>query len=310
VFFGTPDFAVASLEALVNASFDVVGVVTAPDKPAGRGHKLQAPPVKVFAEQHGIKVLQPPRLKAEEFIDELRRLKADLQIVVAFRMLPEVVWNMPELGTYNVHASLLPDYRGAAPINWAIIRGEKKTGVTTFKLKHEIDTGNTLLQAAIAIEPNDTAGSLHDKLMALGAETLVKSVKLIAEGNTELKPQPEQAQEKHAPKIFKEDCRIHWNQTAQEVHDFVRGMAPFPGAFTDVDVSGVTQKWKIAGTALSGEKADGPGLIRIREHQLQISTQDEWLDIKTIQAPGKKRLNTDEFLRGARFEPDSLKIIA
>lgn len=310
VFFGTPDFAVASLEAIVKSPFEVVAVVTAPDKPAGRGHKLQAPPVKIAAESHHIPVLQPTNLKAPEFVDELRGFHADIHIVVAFRMLPEVVWNMPELGTYNVHGSLLPDYRGAAPINWAVINGEKETGVTTFKLKHAIDTGNVLMNAKTAIGPDETAGEVYERLMHLGAETLIKSLHLIAEGKAELKPQEEPAEDKHAPKIFKDDCKINWQQTAQQVHDFVRGMAPFPGAFMELEINGSMEKWKIGKTALTDRKSSVPCELKMEDNSLLISTTDRWIALKIIQAPGKKRLNVDEFLRGSRISPKDIKIIA
>lgn len=310
VFFGTPDFAVASLKALVDNEQNVVAVVTAPDKPAGRGHKLKASPVKEYALGESIPVLQPTNMKAQEFVDELKSFEADLQIVVAFRMMPEVVWNMPPLGTYNVHASLLPDYRGAAPINWAVINGEKETGVTTFKLKHEIDTGNILLQKRTAIDPNETAGELHDRLMALGAEAIVESVHLIAEGKAELKPQAEPEESKHAPKIFKDDCQIKWKQSAQQVHDFVRGMSPFPGAYFDIDVAGTTERWKVLRSELSDEQSKSVGTIKLSSNEFLIGCDDKYLALKEVQAPGKKRLPIEDFIRGLRVEADQLKVIA
>jgi methionyl-tRNA formyltransferase len=309
VFFGTPDFAVASLKALVEAGKNVVGVVTAPDKPAGRGHKLQPSPVKKFALENDLLVLQPPNLKAEVFVSELANLKADLQIVVAFRMLPEVVWNMPKLGTYNVHGSLLPDYRGAAPINWAIINGEKETGVTTFKLQHEIDTGNILGQSRTEIGPNDNFGDIYYRLMALGAELLVHSVEKIAANEVELKPQPEPKPNTHAPKIFKPTCKIDTKKNAQDIHNFVRGMSPFPAAFLSVILEDGTQEnWKVLDTYLSEKESDG--IIRMKQDndQLFLVCSDKYLEIKSIQTPGKKRLSAGDFLRGNRHALKSINL--
>ena len=236
VFMGTPDFAVASLDALLNARCNIVAVVTAPDKPAGRGLKLTESPVKKYASLHGLTILQPAKLKDPDFLEQLRSLNADLQLVVAFRMLPETVWNMPRLGSVNLHGSLLPDYRGAAPINWAIIRGEKKTGVTTFKLKHEIDTGNILLQESFAIGENETAGEVHDKMKELGARVLLDTVKGLAEGTLKERSQDSLLRHKdkvvkHAPKIFTDTCKIDFNKPVEEVHNLIRGLSPFPGAF-------------------------------------------------------------------------------
>ena len=237
VFMGTPEFAVASLDALVKAGFNIVAVVTAPDKPAGRGMKMNESAVKKYASDSGMNILQPEKLKNPEFIETLKKLDADLQIVVAFRMLPEVVWNMPSLGTVNVHASLLPQYRGAAPINWAIINGEKETGITTFKLQHEIDTGNILLQEKTPIGDNETAGELHDKLKIIGAQLLVKTVTGLADNSIQELPQSrlnshEVSNLRHAPKIFTDTCRINWNNSISSVHNLIRGLSPFPGAFT------------------------------------------------------------------------------
>lgn len=312
VFFGTPDFAVASLKALVEdaqQAVDVVGVVTATDKPAGRGHRMQSPPVKVYAESQNIPVLQPTNMKSAEFQDALRDWQADLQIVVAFRMMPEAVWNMPRLGTYNVHASLLPDYRGAAPINWAIIRGEKETGVTTFKLRHEIDTGSILLQKRVDIGPDETAGELHDKLMHAGAELLVKSVQRIASGDYILQPQSEVAEVKEAPKIFKHDCRINWSQRAEEVHNFIRGLCPFPGAFTEVELpDGKKEQWKIQRSRTTGDRTDSAGQFRQDGDHLLVSCADEWLEILEIQPPGKKRMKASDFLRGLRVPLEDVRL--
>eukprot|EP01133_Synstelium_polycarpum_P013969 gene13969-16471_t len=232
VFMGTPDFAVASLDALFKAGFEIAAVVTAADKPAGRGQKLSESAVKKYAQEKGLKVLQPVRLKDPEFIAELHDLKADLQVVVAFRMLPEAVWSMPPKGTINLHASLLPQYRGAAPINHAIINGEKESGVTTFFLKHEIDTGDIIFSEKVSIGPQDTAGELHDQLMQTGAGLLVKTVQAIADGNYTEQPQPQAADLKHAPKIFKDFCQIDWNQSAGLIHNLIRGLSPYPTAFT------------------------------------------------------------------------------
>ncbi len=240
VFMGTPEFAVASLDALVEAGCTIVGVITAPDKPGGRGMQLQQSAVKKYAAENNLKVLQPEKLKNPEFLAELKSLNADLQIVVAFRMLPEAVWNMPPMGTVNLHGSLLPQYRGAAPINWAVINGEKETGVTTFKLKHEIDTGDILLQESFPIDKNETAGEVHDKMKEIGAQLLVKTVKGLAENTITIKPQSaltpsprgKDGMGLHAPKIFTETCKIDFSKTTEEVHNLIRGLSPFPGAFT------------------------------------------------------------------------------
>lgn len=310
VFFGTPDFAVASLKALVEDGQHVVGVVTAPDKPAGRGHKIQPPPVKVYADKQSIPVLQPPNMKAPAFQQALRDWKADLQIVVAFRMMPEAVWSMPTLGTYNVHASLLPDYRGAAPINWAIIRGERETGVTTFKLRHEIDTGSILMQQSVPIAPDDTAGALHDRLMVAGAILLVDSVHKIASEDYELLPQNPKNAPKDAPKIFKDDCRIDWSQTAQQVHNFVRGLCPFPTAFARVQMpDGSTENWKIQRTHRTAQAATPTGQLKREGGQLFAACADCWVEILELQSPGKKRMKATEFLRGLRIPIEEIKLL-
>ena len=229
---GTPEFAVASLDILIQNNYNVVAVVTVPDKPAGRGQQIQQSAVKKYAIEKGLTVLQPEKLKDEQFIKELTALKADLQIVVAFRMLPEIVWNMPPLGTYNLHGSLLPKYRGAAPINWAIINGETESGVTTFKLKHEIDTGNMLFQQSTPIYPTTTAGDLHDSLMHIGAELILKTVKAIESNNYVLKPQND-SEIIHAPKLYKETCKINWDNSAEKINNLIRGLSPYPTAFTE-----------------------------------------------------------------------------
>ncbi|HAQ72285.1 MAG TPA: methionyl-tRNA formyltransferase [Flavobacteriales bacterium] len=309
VFFGTPDFAVASLNALVENSYDVVGVITAPDKPAGRGHKLQPSAVKSYALEQRLNVLQPTNLKAEDFITELESLRADIQIVVAFRMLPEIVWNMPKLGTFNVHGSLLPDYRGAAPINWAIINGEKSTGVTFFKLKHEIDTGSILNSKSTPIGEDETAGEVYARLMHEGASLLVDSLKMIESGSYTLKEQVLSSEPKHAPKIFKDDCEINWNQSAQNVHNFIRGMSPFPCAFTKVRIEEREEVWKIS----RSKKTDRPSASRIcfiqDGNQLFAACDDFWLEILEIQTPGKRRLKTIEFLNGFKGDITNVQIL-
>ena len=305
VFMGTPEFAVASLEALVKANCSIVGVVTAPDKPAGRGMKLNESAVKKYAVENKLKILQPEKLKNPEFIAELKALHADLQIVVAFRMLPEVVWNMPPMGTVNVHASLLPQYRGAAPINWAIINGEKETGITTFKLKHEIDTGNILMQDKIEIGENETAGEMHDRLKVLGAGLLLKTVRGLADGSLIETPQANvsdgnrQKHLKHAPKIFTETCKIDFSKTVEDVHNLIRGLSPFPCAFTGLNGKTIkifrSEKEKIM-------PATKPGNFETDEKTfIKFASADGYIHVKDLQLEGKKRMLTEEFLRGYRF---------
>ena len=299
VFMGTPDFAVASLHALVKAGFDIAAVVTAADKPAGRGQKLQESAVKQYAVSKGIRVLQPLKLKDPEFLAELKSIAADLQVVVAFRMLPEVVWNMPAKGTINLHASLLPQYRGAAPINHAIINGEKESGVTTFFLKHEIDTGDVIFAESVTIEPNETAGELHDKLMNLGAGLLVRTVKAIADDSYTEQPQQQSDDLKHAPKIFKEDCAIDWNQPAQNIYNKIRGLSPYPAAFTKLnDKTLKIFKAEIdetePGIAAGGFLSDGKTFLK-------FAAKDGFIKLTDLQYEGKKRMAVDEFLRGMRL---------
>ncbi|WP_082458681.1 methionyl-tRNA formyltransferase [Pedobacter sp. Leaf216] len=299
VFMGTPDFAVASLDALVQANFDVVAVVTAPDKPAGRGQKMNESAVKKYAVEKGIPVLQPEKLKNPEFIEELRSYQADLQVVVAFRMLPVVVWSMPAKGTINLHGSLLPQYRGAAPINHAIINGEKESGVTTFFLKEEIDTGDIILSDSVAIADNDTAGDLHDKLMVIGAKLLVKTLHAIEAGDVNEQPQPQSGELKHAPKIFKEDCKIDWNNTAQRIHNLIRGLSPYPTAFTllndkNLKVFKAEIEDKEPGIAAGGFLTDG-------KTYLKFAAKDGFINLLDIQYEGKKRMLIEDFLRGMRL---------
>jgi methionyl-tRNA formyltransferase len=305
VFMGTPEFAVASLNALVEAGCNVVGVITAPDKPAGRGMKLQQSAVKKYAESKGLHILQPEKLKNPEFLETLRSLKADLQIVVAFRMLPEVVWNMPSLGTVNVHGSLLPQYRGAAPINWAVINGEKETGVTTFKLQHEIDTGNILMQERIPIGENETAGELHDKMKEVGAQLLVRTVQALADGSIQEIPQTQTVSEqpeiiKHAPKIFTETCQIDWNKTVSEVHNLIRGLSPHPAAFTKLD--GKTLKI-LKSEKESNVSKSAPGDYETdKKTYLKFACAHGYIHVKELQLEGKKRMGIEDFLRGYKFE--------
>lgn len=300
VFFGTPGFAVASLSALVDAGANVVAVVTMPDKPAGRGMQLQESAVKQYAVAKRLPVLQPEKMKAPSFLEELKSLHADLQVVVAFRMMPEVVWNMPPMGTINVHGSLLPQYRGAAPINWAIINGEAETGVTTFKLKHEIDTGDILLQQKVPILPDDNAGTLHDKLMKAGAELLVITVRGLADGTIKEIPQDTIAAEhiKHAPKIFKEHLRIDWSKTVGEINNFVRGLSPYPTAHTMLGDRSV----KIyRAHYVQEDHSEIPGAYYTdKSTYLRFAAKDGWLYVDELQQEGKKRMNVVDFLRGFR----------
>lgn len=300
VFMGTPEFAVPSLQALVEYGFDVVAVITAPDKPKGRGKKLGTSAVKDYAVTTGIPVLQPTNLKDPEFHKELQSYEADVQIVVAFRMLPEVVWSMPPHGSFNLHGSLLPDYRGAAPINWAIINGEKETGVTTFKLQHEIDTGNILFQEKEPILYTDNVGSVYERLMHKGAKLVVKTAQAIEDGNYTLKPQEPKGEPKHAPKIFREDCEINWHQPSLKVRDFIRGLSPYPAAWTRLD----EKVLKIYDTTLSPiSYTDSPGTFKSDgKDYIDVLTQEGALRLLEIQLEGKKRMKTADFLRGYQIE--------
>lgn len=300
VFFGTPEFAVASLDALVKAGYDIAAVVTMPDKIAGRGHKLIKSDVKVYAEEHGLRLLQPEKLKSEEFVNALREIDADLFIVIAFRMLPEVVWRMPRLGTFNLHGSLLPKYRGAAPINRAIMNGEKETGITTFFLKHEIDTGDMIEQRSTPICEDDNVGTVYDRLMHMGAEMVVHTVDSIEEGTLTLQPQPE-GEFIPAPKIFKEDCEIDWTKPAEQIHNQVRGLSPYPAAFTTItDSNGKDLNVKIFQTFITehaGEKTEC-GEIKVQDKKMYVATADNWLEIISLQPAGKKRMLAKDYLLG------------
>jgi len=300
VFMGTPDFAVESLKALVESGIcKVVAVITAPDKPSGRGLVMNETPVKKYAISKGIPVLQPDKLKNHQFLEELRSYQADLQIVVAFRMLPEVVWNMPPLGTFNLHGSLLPQYRGAAPINWAVINGETETGVTTFFLQQEIDTGNVIFSEKTPILIDDNASTIHDKLMIIGADLVVKTVEAIKAGNYPQIPQDMSVELKSAPKIFKETCQIDWKLSAESIHNFVRGLSPYPAAWTILnDKTCKIYKTEIGEIAndsaeLGSFKTDGKTYLDFR-------SADNWIKIKELQLEGKKRMGIEEFLRGFR----------
>ncbi len=306
IFLGTPDFAVATLDAMVQHQLNVVAVVTAPDKPAGRGMKLQQSAVKKYAVEHHIPVLQPEKLKNEDFLKALKSYQADLQVVVAFRMLPEVVWNMPPLGTINVHASLLPNYRGAAPINWAIINGEGETGVTTFKLKHEIDTGDILLQEKVEITETDNAGILHDKLMSTGAHLLVKTIDELQNNTLKIIPQTsltsgieQQSTLKHAPKIFTETCKIDWSKNTVDVYNLIRGLSPYPAAFTTVN----DKKMKLFDVEKIIENHSfEPGKIETDNKKfIHFYCADGYISLKKLQLEGKTQMLVEDFLRGNKL---------
>ena len=307
VYMGTPDFAVESLRCLVEGGYNVVGVITMPDKPAGRGHKLQFSPVKQYALEHSLPLLQPEKLKDEAFVEALREWKADLQIVVAFRMLPEVVWNMPRLGTFNLHASLLPQYRGAAPINWAVINGDTETGITTFFLRHEIDTGEVIQQVRIPIADTDNVGIVHDKLMMLGGKLVTETVDAILNDAVKPIPQEEMAvvgELRPAPKIFKDTCRIDWNQPVKRIYDFIRGLSPYPAAWSElVQPDGETVVMKIFETEkiIQSHQLTPGTLLTDGKTYIHVAAADGIIGIRALQLPGKKRLKTDELLRGFRL---------
>jgi methionyl-tRNA formyltransferase len=298
VYMGTPEFAVAGLDALVSGGYNVVAVVTMPDKPAGRGHKVQFSAVKEYALEHNLPVLQPEKLKDEAFVEELRSYNAELQVIVAFRMLPEIVWGMPKYGTFNVHGSLLPQYRGAAPINWAVINGDKETGLTTFMLKHEIDTGNIILQERINIGDEEDAGSVHDRLMELSRSMVIRTTDLIidcADKGIELPvtPQPECEELRPAPKIFKETCEIDFSKSAEQIRNFVRGLSPYPAAWANLDINGQkfenVKVYKVE--AVSGNRLAVSGEIR-------VPCGDGEVSILELQVPGKKRMDAKAFMNG------------
>ena len=313
VYMGTPEFAVESLRCLVEGGYNVVGVITMPDKPAGRGHKIQFSPVKQYALEHDLPLLQPEKLKDETFIAALKAWRADLQIVVAFRMLPEIVWSMPRYGTFNLHASLLPQYRGAAPINWAVMNGDTETGITTFFLKHEIDTGEVIQQVKVPISDTDDVGIVHDRLMLLGGKLVIETVDAIINGTVKSIPQEDMTvvgELRPAPKIFKDTCRIDWNNTVKKIYDHVRGLSPYPAAWTELHqpddelLSPVkiyqTEKIVKAHTYRAGSiETDG-------KTYLHVAVADGFIDVKSLQLPGKKRLSTEELLRGFKITNDCL----
>ena len=315
---GTPDFAVEALRQLVEGGYNVVGVITMPDKPAGRGHKIQYSPVKQYALEQNLPLLQPEKLKDEAFVEALREWKADLQIVVAFRMLPEVGWNMPRLGTFNLHASLLPQYRGAAPINWAVINGDTETGITTFFLKHEIDTGEVIQQVRVPIADTDNVEVVHDKLMMLGGKLVLETVDAILNGTVKPIPQEEMAvvgELRPAPKIFKETCRIDWNQPVKKIYDFIRGLSPYPAAWSELIAS---EKESVVVKIFEVEKIVKKNDKRCRNSRgrfckvgsietdgkkyIKVSVPGGFVSILSLQLPGKKRLKIDELLRGYHLE--------
>ena len=298
LFMGTPDFAVGILDTILKNDFEIVGVITAPDKPAGRGQKLSQSAVKTYALEHDLPILQPVNLKAPEFLEELRALNANLQIVVAFRMLPELVWKMPELGTFNLHASLLPDYRGAAPINWAIMNGETKTGVSTFFIDEKIDTGAVILRKEIAITPDETAGTLHDKLMHLGSEAVIETLRLIENNKVTTEIQPEQ-ETKTAYKLNKDNCKINWELDGSAIYNHIRGLHPYPAAWTYFNDGAHQWNVKIFDVIYTKEKHNhAPGSIIAEKKKLKIATKDGFIEILSLQFPGKKRMATADLLNG------------
>ena len=302
IYMGTPEFAVEPLRALVKNNYNVVAVVTVPDKPAGRGQKISTSAVKDYALSQQLPILQPEKLKEDTFLAELKSYQADLQIVVAFRMLPEVVWAMPPMKTFNLHASLLPNYRGAAPINWAIINGERKSGVTTFFIQHDIDTGNIIMQEEVAIGENTNIGELYETLMHTGARLVTKSVDDIVAGKVVPQKQDESLELKAAPKIFKDDCRIDWTKEAQAVHNLVRGLSPYPAAWTVLEIDNKLFNVKLFATQ-KGEECDTEmGTLKSTKKQLWVATADAWLEITELQIAGKKRMKTSDLLCGYNFE--------
>lgn len=303
VFMGTPDFAVASLKALVEKDYNIVGVITAPDKPAGRGRKINTSAVKKYAESVNLNILQPEKLKNENFLKELEKLNADLQIVVAFRMLPKLVWDMPKLGTFNLHASLLPQYRGAAPINWAIINGETKTGITTFLLNDKIDEGNILFQHEIVIEENDDAGIVHDKLMNNGTDLIIKTVDELSLNDISPKQQNENLALKSAPKIFKNDCKIDWTKNINSIHNHIRGLSPYPGTWSNFDNNNNNSvEVKILKAKMLIEEHNYElGEIIINNKIMQVAVNSGFIEVLELQIAGKKRMKTKDLLNGYKF---------
>lgn len=307
---GTPAFAVESLDILFKNDYDIVGVITAPDKPAGRGQKLQQSAVKEYAVNHHLNVLQPEKLKNPDFLEELKALKADLQIVVAFRMLPEVVWNMPRLGTFNLHASLLPQYRGAAPINWAVINGEKETGVTTFFLQHEIDTGKIIFTEKTPIGEDESATELHDRLMHIGAGLVLKTVQAIEKGDCPQTAQDESLSLKHAPKIFREDCRINWEKDVFSIHNHIRGLSAYPAAWTEIQSPEgeiINVKVYRSFREINSSTFFNPFIQTDGKTFIKVPVKGGYIHLEELQLAGKKRMKTEELLRG--FRVDGWKVV-
>ena len=307
VFMGTPDFAVGILDTIYRNNYEIIGVITAPDKPAGRGQKVSMSAVKVYALEKNLRLLQPTNLKSEEFLDELRSLNANLQVVVAFRMLPEVVWKMPKLGTFNLHASLLPQYRGAAPINWAIINGESKTGVTTFFIDDKIDTGAMILSKETEIASNETAGELHDRLMHLGSEAVIETLQQIELGNVTTTLQEEKGEIKTAYKLNKENCKIEWNQSGSAIFNHIRGLCPYPAAWTFIKDG--DNEWNVKLYDCEFEAAQHnftPGQLLTTKKELKVATKDGFIKVNSLQFPGKKKMQTHELLNGIQFSDSTL----
>jgi len=306
VFMGTPDFAVQSLKKILEAGLNVVGVITAPDRPAGRGRKVQESAVKQFAVEQQIKVLQPTNLKDESFLEELKSLEANLQVVVAFRMLPKAVWQMPEYGTFNLHASLLPQYRGAAPINWAIINGETETGVTTFFIDEKIDTGSIILQKTEKITQDDTAGSLHDRLMTIGADLVVETCKQIEAGTVIRQKQDESTELKQAPKIHKDTCRINWEASMEDIYNHIRGLSPYPGAWTKLVNAEKEEPMKIFRTEMEEIEHDyGTGELFVEKKSMKVAVKNGYINLLELQLPGKRKMHINEVLNGLNLEKEA-----
>lgn len=303
---GTPDFAVGVLKQIVASGKQIVGVITAPDRPAGRGRKLMASAVKEYALSQDLKVLQPTNLKDKAFLEELKSLNANLQVIVAFRMLPKVVWQMPEYGTFNLHASLLPQYRGAAPINWAIINGEIKTGVTTFFIDEQIDTGSIIANKEVAIESRETAGSLHDKLMVTGSELVIDTLELIENGAANPIPQPQNNSLKEAPKLTPENTRIDWTKPGKEIDAFIRGLSPYPVAWTILENKGENLKTKIYAVHFEQDNHEfEPGSLQVLKKEIKVACIDGYINLEEIQLPGKRKMDISSLLNGYSFEADA-----
>jgi len=306
IFMGTPNFAVATLDAILNHGYNVVGVVTSPDKPAGRGQKMHESAVKKFAKNKGLPILQPARLKNEKFLEALNALEPNLQVVVAFRMLPEIVWGLPEYGTFNLHASLLPNYRGAAPINWAIINGETKTGVTTFFIDNKIDTGELIMQKEVSVDPNETAGTLHDKLMILGSELVIETINSIENNTVITTSQSENKDYKSAPKLHKDTCKIDWNDSIENIFNKIRGLSPYPAAWSDLINDGASFQIKLFNAEMKLEVHDlEPGKLVVTKKELSVAVRNGFIFLTEIQLPGKRRMDVKSLLNGFSFNSNA-----